>query len=191
MPNPDASTIGEVLLWQAAHRPDKRAFLFLERGERETESFTFAELDGRARAIAQTLQEHDLGGRRVILAYPSGLEFVAALFGCFYAGAIAVPAPFASHGHALARIHTIVEDAEAAAVLSLRSSLITELQIPDVACIATDEIASSGRLPASACRTRRSGATAIHLRFDGQSARRYAHPLEPDPQSADSGSGAG
>jgi acyl-CoA synthetase (AMP-forming)/AMP-acid ligase II len=144
VPNPDASTIGEVLTWQVAHRPDKRAFLFLERGERETESFTFAELNRRAQAIAQILQKNELCGRRVILAYPSCLEFVAALFGCFYAGAIAVPAPVASHGHALARIHTIVADAEAAAVLSLRSSLITELQIPDVLCIATDEIPNSG-----------------------------------------------
>jgi acyl-CoA synthetase (AMP-forming)/AMP-acid ligase II len=151
--NPDASTIGEALIWQAAHRPEKRAFLFLERGERETESLTFGELDLRARAIAQALHDNKLRGQRVILAYPSCLEFVAALFGCFYAGAIAVPAPVASHGHSLARIRTILADAEAAAILSLRSLSGKEgerpsgtmgLHIPDVLCIATDEIANSG-----------------------------------------------
>ncbi len=153
MRNPDASTIGEALIWQAAHRPDKRAFLFLERGERETESLTFGELDLRARAIAQVLHDNKLCGQRVILTYPSCLEFVAALFGCFYAGVTAVPAPVASYGNSLARIRTILADAEAAAVLSLRSLLSTEaeqpsgaagLHIPEVIWIATDEIANSG-----------------------------------------------
>jgi len=151
--NPEGSTIGEVLSRQAAHRPDKRAFVLLERGERETGSLSFAELDRRARAIARVLQQNELGGQRVILAYPTCLEFVAALFGCFFAGAIAVPAPVASHGNSFDRIRAILADAEAAAVLSLRSIIckerdgplgITGLQIPDVLCIATDDIPDSG-----------------------------------------------
>lgn len=153
MRNPEASTIGEVLTWQAKYRPDKRAFLCLERGERETESFTFAELDRRARAIAQVLQENGLGGQRVILAYPTCLEFVAALFGCFHAGSIAVPAPVPSHGNSWARIRAIMTDAEATAVLSLRSIPcketdgpvgITGLQLPNMLYIATDDIPHSG-----------------------------------------------
>jgi acyl-CoA synthetase (AMP-forming)/AMP-acid ligase II len=150
--NPDATTIGEVLTWQAAHRPDKRAFLFLERGEREAQSFTYAELDCRARAIAHVLRKNELGGRRVVLAYPSCLEFVAALFGCFYAGAIAVPAPVAGYGDAWARIRTILADAEAAAILSLGSAICKEVEqpsgiagvrLPEVPCIASDQIANS------------------------------------------------
>jgi acyl-CoA synthetase (AMP-forming)/AMP-acid ligase II len=150
--SPDASTLGEILTWRARHRPDKRAFLYLERGERETGSLTFSELHLRARAIAHALQKNELGGRRVILAYPSGLEYVAALFGCFYAGAIAVPVPVASYGNSVARIRAIWADAEAAAVLTVRSllsahnqqpSAIAQLQLPDVLCLATDEIAAS------------------------------------------------
>src|SRR5579863_4985513 len=123
--------------------------MFLDRGERETDSFTFAELHRRAQAIAQVLLEKELGGRRVVLAYPSCLEFVAALCGCFYAGTVAVPAPVARYRNSLERIRTILRDAEAAAVLSLLSLLrketegssgIAGLQIPDVLLIATDEI---------------------------------------------------
>jgi acyl-CoA synthetase (AMP-forming)/AMP-acid ligase II len=151
--SPDASTLGDVLIWQAKHRPDKRAFLHLERGERETESLTFSELHLRARAIAHALEENELAGRRVIVAYPSGLEFVAALFGCFYAGVTAVPVPVAGYGNSVARIRAIWSDAEAAAVLSVRSLInrdaeqlnaIAGLQLPGALCIATDEIVASG-----------------------------------------------
>lgn len=153
MHSPDASTLSEVLTWQAKHRPDRRVLLHLERGEHETESFTFAELHLRAHAIAHALQENELAGRRVVLAYPSGLEYVAALFGCFYAGAIAVPVPVSSYGNSWARICAIWSDAEAAAVLSARSliggdpeqpSEIAGLKLPGVLCIATDEIPDSG-----------------------------------------------
>jgi acyl-CoA synthetase (AMP-forming)/AMP-acid ligase II len=150
---PDVSTLGEALTWQARHRPDKRALLFLERGERQTESLTFVELHLRARAIAHALQKNALGGQRVILAYPSGLEYVAALFGCFYAGAIAVPVPVASYGNSVARIRAICADAQAAAVLSVRSligggaeqsNVIAGLELPGALCIATDEILAAG-----------------------------------------------
>src|SRR5947209_1816668 len=48
---------------------------------------TFAALDARARALAAWVQQRDLGGRRVLLIFPPGLEFVPAFFGCLYAGA--------------------------------------------------------------------------------------------------------
>ncbi len=150
--NPDAPTLRESLDWQAAHQPDKRAFVYLERGERETESWTFAQLRVRARTIAAALQQHELGGQRVVLAYTSGLEFVAALFGCFYAGAIAVPSPVANYGNSFERVRTILSDAEAAAVLSVRALIRSDVQrlgeiadprISNVRFIATDEIPNS------------------------------------------------
>lgn len=156
MQNPDASTLGEVLIWQALHRPDKRVLVHLERGEHETESLTFAELHRRAWAIANVLERNDLVGRRVILAYPSGLEYVAALFGCFYAGVVAVPVPVSSYGNASARIRAIWSDANAAAVLSVRSLIggdtnhpnaIGSVQLPGVIRIATNEISASFETP--------------------------------------------
>jgi len=144
-----AATMVDVLIWHANHRPDRRAFVFLERGEREAGSLTYGELDRRARVIARALLDNGLSGRRIILAYPTCLEFVAALFSCFYARAIAIPAPIDRQDGAAARLHAILTDADAAAVLSLRSVLSHAaapagetggLSIADTLCLATDEL---------------------------------------------------
>jgi acyl-CoA synthetase (AMP-forming)/AMP-acid ligase II len=142
-----AATMAEVLAWRAAEHPDRCAFVFLERGEREAGSLTYAALDRRARLIASELQGSGLAGRRVVLAYPTCLEFVAALFGCFHAGAIAIPAPADGYGRNVARLRSIIDDADAAALLSLRSVLDQGMAIAgearpstDIVCIATDEL---------------------------------------------------
>lgn len=155
MRNPRPATMADTLSRQAEQQPGKRAFLFLERGERETETFTFAELDRRARSIAQVLLEYRLEGQRVVLNYPSCLEFVAALFGCFYAGAVAVPAPTGGYGNSLIRTSTILRDAKAAAVLSLRSMIAAIAETPDrnagqqngVLHLASDEMPTSDARP--------------------------------------------
>ena len=43
-----------------------------------------------ARAIAAHLQAVSAAGDRALLLYPAGLQFLAAFFGCLYAGVIAV-----------------------------------------------------------------------------------------------------
>ena len=48
-----------------------------------------------------------------MLLYPSGLDFVAAFFGCLYAGVIAVPAYPPRRNRTMARIDAIANDAEA------------------------------------------------------------------------------
>src|ERR1044071_6314680 len=78
-----------VLRRRAAHQGAQVAFTFLLDGETEEASLTYAELDARARAIAVSLQGYV--GKRALLLYPPGLEYIAALFGCFYAGVVAVP----------------------------------------------------------------------------------------------------
>jgi acyl-CoA synthetase (AMP-forming)/AMP-acid ligase II len=143
-----ALTMSDVLIWHTTHRPDQPAFVFLERGEREAGTLTYRQLDARARAIAVVLDNLGLRGQPVVLAYPTCLEAVAAFFGCFYAGAIAVPAPVASRGYAADRLRAILADAGAAAVLSLRSVLDQErergenatLANPTMPSIATDEL---------------------------------------------------
>ena len=37
------------------------------------------------------LQEQGRAGQRALLCYPPGVEFLVGLFGCLYAGTIAVP----------------------------------------------------------------------------------------------------
>src|ERR1041385_6235196 len=96
----DASSIIDILRYRAAHQSEKRAYTFLSEGEAEEISITYGELDRRARACATRLQGYDLKGKRILLLYPPGLDYVSAFFGCLYAGAIpvlAVPPRLSRH----------------------------------------------------------------------------------------------
>ena len=57
-------------------------------------------------------------GERALLLYPSGLDFVAAFFGCLYAGVTAVPAYPPRRNRNMARIDAIANDAEAKIALT-------------------------------------------------------------------------
>ncbi|MEO1374341.1 MAG: AMP-binding protein [Cyanobacteria bacterium J06635_10] len=68
------------------------ALRFLYRGEpSDSKEWTYGELERRIATIAAYLRDRKAVGKAVLLAYSPGLEFVAALLGCFSAGAIAVP----------------------------------------------------------------------------------------------------
>ena len=115
-------TLIDVLRMRAADRAATVAYTFLVDGEDEGPRVTYADLDRSARAIAATLQARGLGlGDRAMLLYPPGLDFVAAFFGCLYAGVVAVPS-FPPHPAQLARtlprLVGIAADAELSAVLS-------------------------------------------------------------------------
>src|SRR5579864_2200143 len=90
--NLSASTIPAMLRWRAWHDPLREAYTFLLDGEAKKVHMTYADLDQEARRIAALLQDCTPVGGRVLLLYPPGLEYIAALFGCFYAGVVAVPA---------------------------------------------------------------------------------------------------
>lgn len=76
---------------KALQLPLKTAILFLQDGEQETLSLTYADLDKKARAIAAYLQSKTTKGSRVLLLFPCGIDFICAFMGCLYAGIIAVP----------------------------------------------------------------------------------------------------
>ncbi|WP_170107892.1 non-ribosomal peptide synthetase [Micromonospora echinospora] len=85
------TTLVWLLRWRAAHQPDRLGYVFLGDDGAE-EALTYADLDRRARLIAAQLRQADIGvGERALLLYPPGAEFLAALFGCLYAGVVAVP----------------------------------------------------------------------------------------------------
>lgn len=90
----------------------QRAFTFLVDGEQQREYLTYSQLDARARSIAGYLQSRGLSGERALLLYPSGQEFIAAFFGCLYAGVVAVPAYPPRRNRNLERIRGIIGDAE-------------------------------------------------------------------------------
>lgn len=112
------SNLVELLQHRALHQGDDIGFRFLIDGERETLEWTYADLDRKARAIAASLQSMGLEGERALLLYPSGLDFVAAFFGCLYAGVTAVPAYPPRRNRNMARIDAIAGDAEAKIALT-------------------------------------------------------------------------
>jgi 8-amino-7-oxononanoate synthase len=125
IPNPTteasfAPTIVDLLRQRAAYRPHDRAFTFLVDGEHEELNITYAELDRRARAVGAWLLERGMTGKRALLLYPSGLDFIAAFMGCLYGGAIAVPAYPPRKNRSVERIEAIAADADAAVALTTR-----------------------------------------------------------------------
>jgi amino acid adenylation domain-containing protein len=119
----EPATLVELLRRRALSQPDRVAYTFLVDGESSEASLTYAELDERARAIGARLQATGATGERLLLLYPPGLEFIAAFFGCLYAGAVAIPAYPPRLNQKLFRIQTIVEDARAGGVLTTTSIL--------------------------------------------------------------------
>lgn len=140
-------TLVDLLESRAKENVDKYAYRYLHRGEEETASFTYKELDIQAKAIASRLQSIVTLGERALLLYPPGIEFIAAFFGCLYAGVVAVPVYPPRRNQKMSRLETIVKDAGATVVLttaSIQSQVESRLaDNPDLKVLhwlATDEV---------------------------------------------------
>ena len=127
-PDKASETFCDIMRARAAEKPQEQAFVFLDSKGAPSDQYTFAGLDERARRIATELVAKGLSGERVLLLFAPGLDFVTALFGCFYAGAVAVPIPFLPGKRIIERINSIRRDADSAGVLTL-GSLKMEPQI--------------------------------------------------------------
>ena len=115
-----ASTFVEILRGRAERQPDGEAFTFVDFDESEQGRLSFGDLDRRARRIASRLQELGLAHERALLACPPGLDCVAALYGCVYAGVVVVPCPQPDPGreYAAPRIREVAADATPRVVIT-------------------------------------------------------------------------
>ncbi len=114
----------------------------------ERDRLTYGQLDQQSREIAVMLRRVLQPGDRALLLYPPGLAFVAAFFGCMYAGVIAVPAypPQPSRPkRSLARLVPIVAESGASTVLcneeaceGLRNLFEQDAQLQSCRILATD-----------------------------------------------------
>ncbi len=115
----DWASLVDLLRCRALERPDADLFAFLPDGEDAAAvACTRGELDRSARALAVRLRELRLEGQRALLLYPPGLDFIAAFFGCLYAGVVAVPAHLPRLNRPMTRLRSIVDDAAPSAVLT-------------------------------------------------------------------------
>ncbi len=142
------ATLNDLLRWRAHYQSNQQGYTFLVDGETQEQHLTYGELDAQARAIGALLQSMDATGERVLLLYPPGLEYVAAFFGCLYAGAVAVPSYPPRLNRPDPRLQAIVADSQAALALAT-SSILSSLErrfdhTPELAALkwsATDELA--------------------------------------------------
>jgi 8-amino-7-oxononanoate synthase len=141
------TTLVELLQVRAVEQADRPAFTFLIDGEREESVLTYAELDLKAKAIAAYLKTRISVGDRVLLLYPSGLEYIIAFFGCLYAGAIAVPVYPPKRNQKISRLEAIVIDSQATAALTTTSLLQSTREhfarhktLENLLCLASNEI---------------------------------------------------
>lgn len=122
-------TFVDVLRERAAQMPNVRAYVFLADGEDAEINLSYGELDRQARAIAAELHEACAPGDRALLVYEPGLPYIAAWFGCLYAGVVAVPAypPDPTRlDKTLPRLQVILQDSAPAMVLA--SNMVMPLQ---------------------------------------------------------------
>jgi acyl-CoA synthetase (AMP-forming)/AMP-acid ligase II/acyl carrier protein len=141
-----AATLVELLQLRAAETGSGCEYGFLKE-DGTLATWTVADIERRAMAIAAVLQVACQPGDRVLLVYPPGIEFVPAFLGCMCAGVLPVPATYPKPRRPMPRLTSISQDSGAAVVLTTSATLDTlelsrtspELQALD--WLATDAIA--------------------------------------------------
>ena len=140
------SDVVTLLRARADEQPHKDTCIFLADGDSVQASLSNGELDLRARTIGRRLQDLGAKGERVLLLYPPGLDYVAAFFGCLYAGAVAIPLYPPRANRTLARVQHIAADATArfalttSQVFAKADDLINTSQLGELTWLTTDDL---------------------------------------------------
>jgi len=144
-----SSTFIELLRWRAEHQPVKLAYQFLDNGETEGFSYTYSELDKRARSVAAQLQKIVNKGDRAILVFDNDLEYIAVFYACLYAGIISAPLHPPGRNKSMYRISSVTKDAHAEIILTtsilkeeLKNQFSVDPVLKDLNWISTDEMSN-------------------------------------------------
>jgi amino acid adenylation domain-containing protein len=122
------TTLVAALQSRALYRSDHIAYTFLNFSEEANNAtLTYLELDQKARGIATNLRSLNAAGQPVLLLFPPGLDYIAALMGCLYAAAIAVPVYPPKFNRSLQRLQYIVSDAQSTIALTT-SSILSKIE---------------------------------------------------------------
>jgi fatty acyl-AMP ligase FadD32 len=115
-----ASVVKHVERW-AKVRGDKLAYRFLDFStERDgiARDLSWADFGARNRAVAARLQQVTQPGDRVAILCPQNLDYLVAFFGTMYSGRIAVPLFDPSEPGHVGRLHAVLDDCGASAILT-------------------------------------------------------------------------
>ncbi|ERN42091.1 polyketide synthase module [Rubidibacter lacunae KORDI 51-2] len=128
-----ATDLVALLGMRANATPEGETYAFWVDGEDRLDLLSNQVLDRKARAIAARLLACDARGERVLLVFPAGLDYIAAFFGCLYAGAIAVPTYPPRPNRSLERFQAIAADAQP--TVALTTPEVLERLQPKVAAL--------------------------------------------------------
>ena len=141
------STLVQLLQYRSTNQPNQIAYTFIPDKNLAPASLTYQQLEEKAKAIATKLQRLNLEGKRVLLLYPPGIEFLTAFFGCLSAKVIAIPAPPPDPlrlKRTLPRLQAIAKDAKVSLVLTVSRFLeqfATQLlELSDLQWLPSDKI---------------------------------------------------
>ncbi|WP_419189351.1 amino acid adenylation domain-containing protein [Stieleria marina] len=133
--------------YAAGSQSSQPVFTHIQGGPGEHHRYSFADLDLKARSIAAEIQSRGGSGQPVLIVLDPGIDYAAALYGCMYAGAIAVPVyppQMLRLQHTLSRLQAIIANAGAKLMLSSRATIGDSLGpiwgLDDSAAIAVDEV---------------------------------------------------
>ncbi|ELR99536.1 AMP-binding protein [Gloeocapsa sp. PCC 73106] len=113
-------TLVDLLQYRSLQQNNQIAYSFLVDDDTKEINQTYQELAREARKVAVQLQARNLAGKRAILLYRPGLEFINAFFGCLYAGVVGVPVYPPQFQQNLSRLQRIITDSQASIILTTK-----------------------------------------------------------------------
>lgn len=123
-----ATTLPQWIGKRAEVHGERTAVTFVD-DNRSERSWSFAELWQRSCAVAARLNEetaiasNDTAGRRALLLYPPGIEFLAGFLGCQIAGWTPVPTCYPKPGREIPRLDSAANDCAPSAILGDRATI--------------------------------------------------------------------
>ena len=120
----------ELLDQRARLQGDRIAYQWLGEGEQELDRLTFGELRDRSLSVAAALAAKSQPGERALIALPQGLGFLAAFFGCLYAGVVPVPVSPPNRKRGIETVRAIAIDSGAGWLIS-SGALLQQLSRED------------------------------------------------------------
>lgn len=116
----DFHSIAHCLQARALQHPADIAFRWFNDFDR-IDTLTWSALHERATAVAAAIRARTPAQSHVLLCLPQGLEFIAAIFGCFYAGCTAVPVYPPDSAKTLPRFNRIFADSETRLIITTQT----------------------------------------------------------------------
>jgi amino acid adenylation domain-containing protein len=146
-------TLAELFTYRCEQTGGGLAYAYLKDTAGIDRQLTWVELADEVSILAKVLGARVEPGTRALLMYPPGLEVVVAFWACIQAGLVPVPAPAPDpirRKHSLSRLQAILDDAQAALVLTTAGiqALCTEQSLVakdrQVLWLATDQPTGEG-----------------------------------------------